>query len=225
MQENPKAEPDIGTLNVEASSKAEVKVALDLEDAPFLQDETPPAPAVEAKTTEAAGSESVDVAEDDGGKKKKRLIVIAGAALLLLLLLGGGGALWWFVLRTPPSPSAALKPEIIKVPSPPVSTAPTEHVLNFEPFWVEQTDKKGELTFLACKFAAIATDAKLVREAQNKMPVLRDALYYYLRNKPLSFLVAPENVPAIKRDLASVLSGYLAGGKIDDMLFESYLGK
>lgn len=217
-----KAQPDTGMLEVEIVSKADTKVALDVDDAPFLQIEKPPEP----ENTTALVLESSEVSEEDLAKrkKKKKILIIAVFSLLLV----SGALVWWFYLRKPPPPPPPpIEPEVVVVPSAPTSTAPKEYYINFEPFWVElpASAGKGQVVFLVCKFSAISTSEALAQEAQNKMITLRDAVYYYIKNKPYQYLIDPGNTKTIKSDLNSVLSGYLAGGKIDDMLFESYLGR
>lgn len=217
-----KAQPDVGTLSMEIETRADTKVTLDIDDAPFLREEEPPAP---KESTELVLDNSAVAEVDDEAtlkkKKKKKLIIMGGAALLLLVAV----VVWWFVLRTPPPKIVPLEPEIIRVPSPPTDAKPAEFIINFAPYWIELPDGKGGVIFLVCKFAAVTKSEALTQEAQNKMLTLRDAVYYYLKNKTYQFLIDPASVPTIKKDLASVLSGYLAGGQIDDMLFESYLGK
>ena len=214
-----KAQPDVGTLNVEVSTKSDAKVALDIEDAPFLQEKKTPVP---LDTGELAVPEP-EAPEEDGKSDKKKKIILAGGGALLVILLSV--AAWWFLLRTPPPPPVAVEPEIIRVPSPPKAAVATDFIVSFDPFWVEVPDGKGGVVFLVAKFAAVTRNEALAQEARNKTITLRDAVYYYLKNKPYTFLIDPANIATIKNDLNSVLSGYLAGGKIDDMLFESYLGK
>lgn len=215
-----KAQPDVGTLNVEVVSKSDTKVALDIDDAPFLLDEeeTPPM-APDKLPVEVSGKN--DAAAAAAARKKKRLQMLGGGLVVLILACV---ALWWFMFRTPP-PVTTVEPEVIVVPTPPAATPPQDYPIDFAPFWVELPDGKGGVVFLVCKFTALSKTAALAQEARNKILVLRDAVYFYLKNKPYQFLLDPANAATIKADLDSVLSGYLAGGKIDGMLFESYLGK
>ncbi len=208
-------------LNLEVVSQPDEKVALDLDGADFLKaDEPEPqedlAPAV-IDNEEESGAE-----EAEKPKSKLKLIII-----LVLVLAVGGAALWWFVLRTPPPPEApVVEPEIIKVPNAPTTPPkPSDFIVSFEQFWVPLPDGKGGTVFLVCKFAIVTKSEQLQLEVQNKMVLLRDAVYYYLINKPYHFLIDHANVSTIKKDLASVFGGYLVSGKVDDMLFESYIGK
>ncbi len=220
-----KAQPDTAPLDAGlAMSRAEEKVELDLDDAPFLipEVETPPPP------PKAETSLSLDAPEEKPAKKSlfanRKLLIMLVAVVLLLG--GGGGATWWFVLRTPPEKAAG--PKTVVVPSEP---APAEvpkastPVVSLEPFWVEQRDMDGQIRFLVCKFAAPATDPKLIHEIQGKKVVIRDAVYYYLKNKSLVFLTDGANAETLKKDLLTIINGYLSLGKLEDLLIENYLVK
>lgn len=225
-----KLAPD--TIEIAAdASQALPKVQLDIDDAPFLREKEPeaPPPAPKASEPEATTTLPVPPVDDaDARKKKKRSIIIIGAALLALLLAGGGGGtLWWFVLRTPPVPPPT--PQVVVVPSTPPASSPAEFLVPLAPFWLELTNDsprdKDKIYFLVCKFTAISKTEAILQEAQNKTVVIRDALYFYLKNKSYDFLTNPDNTHAIKNDLKSVINGYLTAGKVDDMLFERYLTK
>lgn len=218
-----KAQPDTGMLEMEIVSKADMKVALDTDDAPFLQDALLPEPSSTSSELSLDQAEPSE-AELSARKKKKKILILVALALLLV----SAALVWWFFLRKPPPPPPApIEPEIIVVPTAPTSTAPKEFYINFEPFWVElpAASGDGQVVFLVCKFSAISSSEMLAMEAQNKMIILRDAVYYYIKNKPYQHLIDPANTETIKKDLNSILSGYLAGGKIEGMLFESYLGR
>ncbi len=208
-------------LELEVQEASEEKVALDLEGADFLDDDEPEEQE-ENLPAETEGDSSEEGEEEVKPKSKLKLIIIAVVVLAL-----AGGALWWFVLRTPPPPPPPpVEPEIVRVPTAPTEPPkPTDFFISFEPFWVPLPDGKGGTVFLVSKFAIVTKSEKLQLETQNKMILLRDAVYYYLVNKPYHFLIDHTNVKTIKKDLASVFSGYLVSGKIDDMLFESYIGK
>jgi len=203
------------------------KVQLDIDDAPFLRQPEQEAPPPQDDKIDAPLEVPPPPAEDkDASKKKKKLVIIA-AALCMLLLAGGGGALWWFVLRVPPPPPPA--PQVVVVPTTPKDAVPVEFPIPLAPFWLELTSTtprdKDKIFFLVCKFTAITKSEAVSQEVQRKNIVIRDALYFYLKNKNYEFLTDPDNTQTIKNDLVSVMNGYLAGGKVDDMLFERYLTK
>ena len=204
------------------------KVQLDIDDAHFLREKEAEAPPPPPKDAKAEAPKDVSLPPPDGkaARRKKKLIII-GAAALVLLLASGGGTLWWFVLRTPAPPPP--EPQVVVVPSTPKDSAPADFLIPIAPFWLELSPDsprdKGKIFFLVCKFTAISKIEAVSQEAQNKVIVIRDALYFYLKNKSYDFLTDPGNTQAIKNDLTSVINGYLARGKVDDVLFERYLTK
>lgn len=192
------------------------KVELDLDDAPFLTEQESPPP---AKKEDAP----LQVAADAPPNKKKKLILIAGAAALVVVL-AAAAAVWWFVLRTPPPPPEPVKPEVIVVPTPKTPTAKPDSVKELAPFVIPRQTAKGA-RFLICKFSTVSQSPRVGMEIDQKLIPLRDALYYYLSSKTDAFLLDPASAPTIKKDLSGVLNDYLTQGRIDDILFESYLNE
>lgn len=192
------------------------KVELDLDDAPFLTEQAPPPAKKEdapLQTTEEAPPPN----------KKKKLIIIAAAALVVVLV--AAAAIWWFVLRTPPPPPPEpIKPEVIVVPTPKTPTAKSDSVKELAPFVIPRQTAKGA-RFLICKFSTVSQSPRVGMEIDQKLIPLRDALYYYLSSKTDEFLLDPANAPTIKKDLGGVLNDYLTQGRIEDILFESYLNE
>ena len=217
-----------GAIEVAAdASKVLPKVQLDIDDAPFLREKEPEAPPPKTREPEALPEAPSPPAEDADARKKKKRIIIGVALLALLLAAAGGGAVWWFVLRTPPPPPPT--PQVVVVPSTPPDSHPAEFLIPIAPFWLELTNDsprdKDKIFFLVCKFTALSKSEAILQEMQNKAIVIRDALYFYLKNKSYDFLTQPDNTQTIKNDLKSVINGYLTAGKVDDMLFERYLTK
>jgi len=216
-------------IEITTGSSAELpKVQLDIDDAPFLREpkSEEPLPAPRADNVDAPLEVPAPPGDDKAASKKKKLVAI-GVAALVLLLAGGGASLWWFVLRTPPPPPP--EPQVVVVPSTPKDSTPADFLIPIAPFWLElpgDTPRdKDKIFFLVCKFTAVSKSEAVIQEAQNKVIVIRDALYFYLKNKSYDFLTDPGNTQTIKNDLISVLNGYLTGGKVDDVLFERYLTK
>ncbi|WP_022654963.1 flagellar basal body-associated protein FliL [uncultured Desulfovibrio sp.] len=199
----------------------QAKVELDLDDAPFLQVPEENSPAVQEGDAPAIPEGDEDAARNS--RKKKKLIIVAGAGATLLLILGVAG--WWFFLRTPPPSPDISAPEVVVVPSKPAVQAKPDYLKEFAPFLVPGTDAKGQTRFLICRFSALSKDPGLGKEMDHKMISLRDAMYYYLRSKSSDYLMDSQNGPAIKKDLTAVLNDYLTQGKIEDILFESYLNE
>lgn len=205
-------------LEVAAPSSAPAKkVELDLDDAPFLQaDEKPEPPANIADDV----SPAEDAAMLAARRRRKRIIIAAAAVLAVLVAV----AVWWFFIRTPPPPPPdSPAPDVVVVPSTPAPTGPHDIVQAFSPFIVPTDNADGTANFLVCKFSAITTDPKVQQEMNQKMIPLRDAIYFYLRGKDSAFLLDARNGEAIKKDLVSVFNDYLSQGKLEDIVFESYL--
>ena len=192
-------------LDVEvAGSGAQLKkVELDLDDAPATPEDA------------SAGAGK--------GKRKKLLLLGAIAGVVVLV---AAAAVWWFMFRTPPPPPPEPpKPDVVVVPSAPAAQSAPDIVKEFAPFVVPTHEAKDGTRFLVCKFSAIIKDPAVGREMDQRMLSLRDAIYYYLRSKDNAFLMDAHNGQQIKSDLLGVLNDYMAQGKIEDILFESYLNQ
>ncbi|WP_297259667.1 flagellar basal body-associated FliL family protein [uncultured Desulfovibrio sp.] len=198
-----------------ASASAGGKVELDLDDAPFLREpEEKPLPPVERRSSAPAP------VVKEAPKSKKKLI-ISGIGLFVIL---AATAVWWFFFRVPPPVVEPPKPEVIVVKPPEAAPVEQDFIFELEPFWVPVKDDKGNTNFLVCRFSTISKSEMLNKEIEKQLMTVRDAMYYYLRNKSLDFLLAAANRETIKKDLTSVVNSYLTLGQIEDVLMESYLG-
>ncbi|MHC1789264.1 flagellar basal body-associated FliL family protein [Solidesulfovibrio sp.] len=209
--------------------KALQKVDLDLDDAPFLEDEpeeTPP-PAEDATVGETAAA----VDETAKPSRKKRFLILG---LIALLLLGGGAAAYFLFLKKPASPppvveetpQAEVPPPVMPPPPPPEPPAPKpEIVLTMDPFLIELTDQKGRSRFLTIRFSAATTEHAAELEFKRNHIVVRDAVYYYLKNKSLEFLTDKKNADALKKDVLSVINQFIGAQPLDNLLIEDYLVK
>ena len=205
-------------LPVAAGKKEVGKVELDIDDAPFLKEEPRPE---EKPEDSSASSEPDDAALKK--KKKKKLIIIGAAALLLI----GGAAAAWFLLSSPPTPPPPpveeIKPNVIVVPSKPAVHAVPDVIRDFDLFIVPVGANAASTNFLVCKFSTVAKNPAVNTEIDNKMLVLRDAVYFYLRGKTPEYLLDSGNAPEIKKDLTSILNDYLQRGKLEDVLLDNFL--
>ena len=212
---------DDSPLDVEDfASKATQKVTLDIDDAPFLVDEEPIAPPPVEEPEEA----SPTVVEDNraGVLRKRKLLILTGLALLFIVI--AGAASWFFFLREVPTvEEAAPSATVIVVPSPATITGPNELPITMQPFLVPQQDAQGRERFLRIQLSSVSPDETIIREVKEKNLVLRDAIYYYLRNKPHEYMLDPDNLPTIKEDLLDIINGYLGRGKLEDLFIENYL--
>lgn len=206
--------PDVSTLDKD-------KVELDLDDAPFLDEEEPEEekPAEKPAAAPKAAHEGFKVLKKLLANKK---ILYGGIGALVLII---GLAVWLLLPKgkapeqpPPTPPKVEAKPE-------PAPLKPDEIPFVFEPFWVELPNEKGTPRLLVCKFVTSTPEAALITEMQAKTLVLRDAMYYYLKNKTLVFLTDKKNVDLLKRDMLAVINQYLEFGQLTDILIEEYLVK
>uniref|UniRef100_I2Q1K7 Flagellar protein FliL n=1 Tax=Desulfovibrio sp. U5L TaxID=596152 RepID=I2Q1K7_9BACT len=210
--------------------KALQKVDLDLDDAPFLEDEAEePAPSVAAEE-----STPFPATDEDAKPSRKKLFILVGAALFLLL----AGTAAFFLLKKPAS-APAPAPVVEEAPPPieaPVPVAPTppppeppavqpEIIMSMEPFLIELADPKGRTRFLTIRFTAVTREPAVELEFKRNIIVVRDAVYYYLKNKSLEFLTDKNNADALKKDVLSVINQFIGAQPLDNLLIEDYLVK
>lgn len=203
--------------------KALQKVDLDLDDAPFLEDEKEEAaPAPPSAETAPPEPETVRP-----WWKKPPALIGGGVLLVVILAL----LAWLLVFRKPPPPPPAAEeaPAVEEPPAEMPAEEPkkpeVEISVPFEPFLVETTDPKGRTHFLTIRFSLSTKSPGSEAEVKRGRIVLRDAVYYYLKNKDLAFLSDTRNADTLKKDLLSVINQFLGDEQIDTLLIEEYLVK
>ena len=201
-----------------------VKVELDIEDAPFLQEPDEPKPPVkepeppapqEKKPPALKGRLAALLAD------KKRLAIIGGGLVLVLLapvvvslVLGGKSA---------PPPQEPVRKLVPDEPVRENTPAGPKFLFKGEPFLIERRGSEGEIRFLRCRFSIPTDNPSLYGELQAKNIAVRDAIYYYLNNKPVTFLSDSTQTEVLKRDLISVINEHLTSEKIQELYIEDYL--
>lgn len=224
MDTREKAQPDTGALKMgDFAVQASQKVQLDIDDAPFLMAfDDAPALASSSGSSPAA----VEMSEGDARKQARKKKIIKMCAIGILVILIAAFVVWYFVLSSTPPPTepSQVEPTVIVVPSPKSLAGPVEFKIEFAPFMVEQRDATT-VRFLQARFTGIAKDEGTMVEARAKALVLRDAIYYYLRNKKHEYLVDSANTPTIKEDLLDIVNGCLTQGKMEDILLVNYIMK
>ena len=213
-------------LNNKKEYDAMAKVELDLEGAPFLVEEERPE---DKKNSPAQPFVVKDASDEKTGWRdahpalSRILNFKTGVAFLIVIAV----CVYFLFIKkedaqTPPPVAEADQTAAPESVAPP---APQDYAMPFEPFWVEQTDAEGNTRFLIFKFTASSKDERVRWEASNKILLLRDAVFYYLKHKNLTFLSDKENVAVMKQDLLGILNGHLSAGTMDSLLIESYLVK
>lgn len=224
----PGAAPDDVILDTSAPPRSAQKVDLDLDDAPFLEEEEeiqpePPKPAAPTSL------EPEKPEKTEGKPGKKKLILIGVAALLLLVGLGVGAKLLFFSGKK--APAEAPKQEQAEHKPAPAENAteakpePPEIQVKLDPFWVEQKDEKEQIRFLIVRMNLGTQEQGAVKEVQTKLLPLRNAIFYYLKNKDVQFLADERNAEKMKAELLLVINQYIAIGKFDTLMFEEYVVK
>ncbi|BBD07977.1 flagellar basal body-associated FliL family protein [Desulfovibrio ferrophilus] len=220
----PKAELDAEELTKDLP-KEQQKVELDLEDAPFLEDDDD-----EDEEEDEEEEVLLEEPEPDGTPVwyKNRKIQIAAGAILLLLV---GVIIGTLILKPEPEVTQpeveqeTLEAEEAIPPPPPEEPEPEEYLVTLDPFWVEQKGENDKIRFLVCQFTAVTQNEKLSFEISQKTTILRDAVFYYLKNKDLTFLSDKKNAEALKADVLSVVNQYLSVDRLETLLIEQYLVK
>ena len=214
-------------IDTSVISRSAQKVELDLDDAPFLEEEEevkpePPKPA-ETIRTEAPQE---DKPAQPG---RKKLIILGAAALVVLLAAALTAKLLFFKGQPTAAPDAAGHSEP-KEPAPDNATAakapelPDIHV-RLEPFWVEQKGAGDEIRFLIVRILLGTSDKMVAKEFETKLLPARNAIFYYLKNKDVQFLADEHNAEKLKSELLLVINQYVTDGKFDTLLFEEYVVK
>ena len=211
------------------------KVELDLDDALFLEfeekeEEAPPppetAPEQEQETTAIVPQEMVSPSP---GRTKYWLM---GIAALLCLMLGAGGS--YFFMKSAlkdaenahsPENSSSIQTEATgPVPETAGSSQePTEPVTHhLEKFQVEYV-LENQIRFLSCSLSIPNVTEVMRLEMQAKSVFIRDGIYRYLKNAPLSFLDNPDNSDKLKKDLVAVVNQHIRSGTVTEILLEEYV--
>ncbi len=207
-----------------------VKVELDLEDAPFLEDpakeeETPQEEAkpAESKQLPQGTEEEKPLSWKDRLRAKKKTLIAAGVAALLLSGAAVAVNMLFFSQKTPTTPETAPRRVTLQDETPAPGPAAAAYFVEWEPFLIEVRGSQGEILFLHCKFSVPTESPDLYGELAAKRIPLRDAVYYYFRNKPLTFLSDKTKQKDLKDDLISVINEHISSAKISELYFEEYV--
>jgi flagellar FliL protein len=223
-----------------------VKVALDVDDAPFLKEaekkdapppkktgapSPPPQPAKKAGPLERIraffarlGPSGLPLKLPSG---KKRFAVLGGAGFAFLALVGAALHLFVFSGSRPPPADPENRPAnvtTVVVPPTPRDDAPAaaKFTYRLDSFMVEKRGLEGELRFLRCGFVLPTDNEALMAEFIAKNIILRDAVYYYLYNKPLTLLVDNTAGEELKQDILNVVNENISTQNVEQIYVEDY---
>lgn len=216
------------------------KVELDLDDALFLEfeekeEEPPPPPAEQEPEPEAQG---LVPQEQAAPKRSRKKIWILGLAAALCLLFGAGGA--YFFMKSPTGEPAkqqaeAEEPqqqtEAAPQAQPETATPEAENAAKQLPQLVTHSLERFQVEFALADQIRILTFTlsipnvtEMMRlEMQVKSIFIRDGIYGYLKNAPLSFLDNPANSDKLKSELAAVINRHMKSGTVSEILIEEYV--
>ncbi|MFH1913087.1 MAG: flagellar basal body-associated FliL family protein [Pseudomonadota bacterium] len=211
----PKAQLD----NSEAN-KATQKVDLDLDDAPFLEDEDEEEEAPIAHDETPLFEQSAPKRQFDfGALFKNRLFLLALGVILLLL-----AVILYLLFREPAVPALPPPPPRDAPAATPTEAAQTPEILiRLDPFLIEQRDKDNVIRFLEVRVIVSTLDDGLARQFKQDTYTVRNAIFYYLKNKDLQFLSDKKNSDKLKQELLAIINQYMGFGQFDTILFEQYL--
>ena len=153
--------------------------------------------------------------------KDKRRLAIAGAVAVCVLLaplafLFGSG-----YEGQPPVQAVAEAPRPAQaIPDLPQEPAqPPVHLFQSAPYFIPTRGSEGQIRFLRCAYTLSTQNRLLYGELVQKRLILRDAVYHYLSNKPLSFLSDQQQLEGLKQDLLSVINAHVTADKLHELYF------
>lgn len=216
-----------------APSPSNFNVELDLDDAPFLDEPEPEAPAPSGKNTvpvtmpakkaRAGIKEKIRALIPLLLANKKRLI-LAGGSLAVILAVAVAINVFLFSGTKKAEKAATAEPTRIVVPSTPQEEGapPPRFIVEWEPFWVPLKGSEGEIRFLVFQFSIPTDDPTLNAELRARTILLRDAVYYFLKNKEVTPLLDKESTDTLREDIVSVINEHVVTGKVTTLLFSNY---
>lgn len=198
------------------------KVELDLDDAPFLEEEEEEEEPEELADTQAPKELGVEEQKRRFALPvwlKNKRVVFALAGVLVLII----GVILFLLLRPKKEPPPEELPPTGAPQEAPAPAEAKEVTVPFVEFWIEKTDSAKKVRFLHLSFSVVTKNPQAEREIMAKMVILRDAVYYYLRNKDYAFLSDTENLETLKSDLLSVMNKFIGSDQLQVLLIDKYL--
>lgn len=214
--------PNEVAIDISEASRGTQKVELDLDDAPFLEEEE------EVKPEPAKPSAPVDLGQPKEAKPplgKKKLIIIAAVALALLIAAALTVKFMFFKGKAAPAPDKTEQAAPAQDNATAAEPEKPEIQVRMDPFWVEQKAGPDEVRFLIVRMLLGTKDPAVAKEFEMKVLPARNAIFYYLKNKDVQFLADEQNADKLKSELLLVINQYVTDGKFDTLMFEEYVVK
>ena len=202
------------------------KVELDLDDAPFLEDEKEEEEKKAAPPPEPVFSPTVPQEASPSFFVRYKMPLIIGGLVVAVMLVAG------IVLKIVLSPAEQVvveqppQPDLQPLPEGPAPLPPApvpRFVASFDTFWIARKDNEGNTRVLTCRFAVPTENQTLHAEIENKKNILRDAIFYYLSHRPITLLSDEATTDAFKADLMTVINEHLGNGKINELDLQAYI--
>lgn len=209
-------------IDTSETSRGTQKVELDLDDAPFLEEEEE----VKEEPAKLAPPVSLEAGKEEKAPLgKKKLIIIGLAALVVLIAAILTVNILFFKRKTAPVEPPADQAAASEANATATEPEKPEIQVRMEPFWVEQKDGPEEVRFLIVRMLLGTRDPSIAKEFEAKLMPVRNAVFYYLKNKDVQFLTDEQNTEKLKAELLMVINQYVTDGKFDTLMFEEYVVK
>ena len=210
-------------LDDSEASKATQKVDLDLDDAPFLEDEDEEEEiALEEEETPLLQEPEEETKFDFSALFKNKAVLIGGGVIVLLIVI-----ILILLMREPETPPPPPPPPVEEVTpeekTPDAVEEIPEILIRLDPFLIEQMDSDNQIRFLEVRVVVSTPEDGLARQFKQETYAVRNALYYYLKNKDLQFLSDKDNSDKLKSELLAIINQYMGYGQFETILFEQYL--
>ncbi len=156
---------------------------------------------------------------EEGGKSKKLIIIIAAAVVLLA---GIGAAVYFLVLKKEPPPEDQ-KPEQVKMIEPAAEEeADIGPMLDIDEFIVNIISQDTNHYVKASMTLELSND-KVLEEAKQRMPQIRDAILLLVGNKTFEELQDLQGKKQLKAELKSKINSFLKTGRVKNIYLTDFV--
>ncbi len=156
---------------------------------------------------------------EEGGKSKKLIIIIVAAVVLLA---GIGAAVYFLVLKKEPPPEDQT-PEQVKMVEPAAEEeADIGPMLNIDEFIVNIISQDTNHYVKASMTLELSND-KVLEEAQQRMPQIRDAILLLVGNKTFEELQDLQGKKQLKAELKSKINSFLKTGRVKNIYLTDFV--